>query len=142
MKKIIKTLFLTSLISMTSFTIYAKNIEQKVNFLQDSPHTNLTGKFQGYNDVRYRIYAKKGQILKFDINSLGNLAYVNIFAPGTKPGKDTALLIGSTVGFKGELILPADGDYIIQVYQMRNSARKNKTVKYNLDLELLNKVKK
>lgn len=142
MKKIIKTLFLTSLVSMTSFTIYAKNIEQKVNFLQGSPYTNLTGKFQGYDDVRYRIYAKKGQILKFDINSLGNLAYVNIFAPGTKPGKDTALLIGSTVGFKGELILPADGDYIIQIYQMRNSARKNKTVKYNLDLELLNKVKK
>lgn len=141
MKKIIKTLFLTTLISMTSFAIYAKNIEQKVNFLQSSPHTNLTGKFQGYDDVRYRIYAKKGQILKFDINSLGNLAYVNIFAPGTKPGKDKALLIGSTVGFKGELTLPADGDYIIQVYQMRNSARKNKTVKYNLDLELLNKVK-
>ncbi|MDQ9890186.1 PPC domain-containing protein [Acinetobacter pittii] len=142
MKKIIKTLFLTTLISTSSFTIYAKNIEQKVNFLQSSPHTTLTGKFQGYDDVRYRIYAKKGQILKFDINSLGNLAYINIFAPGKKPGKDNALLIGSTSGFKGELTLPVDGDYIIQVYQMRNSARKNKTVKYNLDLELLNNVKK
>ena len=142
MKKIIKTLLLAAFISTSAFTVYAKNVEQKVNFLQGSTHTNLTGKFQGYDDVRYRIYAKNGQILKFDINSLGNLAYVNIFAPGTKPGKDKALLIGSTVGFKGELILPADGDYIIQVYQMRNSARKNKTVKYNLDLELLNKVKK
>ena len=58
-----------------------------------------------------------------------------------KPGKDNALLIGSTIGFKGELTLPVDGDYIIQVYQMRNSARKNKTVKYTLDLELLSKVK-
>ncbi|NUF39354.1 DNA breaking-rejoining protein, partial [Acinetobacter lactucae] len=87
-------------------------------------------------------YAKNGQILKFDNNSLGNLAYVNIFSPGTKPGKDKALLIGSTVGFKGELTLPVDGDYTIQVYQMRNSARKNKTVKYNLDIQLLNKVKK
>lgn len=142
MKKVIRTLLLSTLISTTSFTIYAKNIEQKVNFLQGSPHTTLTGKFQGYDDVRYRVYAKKGQILKFNINSLGNLAYVNIFAPDTKPGKDNALLIGSTLGFKGELILPADGDYIIQVYQMRNSARKNKTVKYNLDLELLNNVKK
>jgi len=142
LKKIIKTLLLAAFISTSAFTVYAKNVEQKVNFLQGSTHTNLTGKFQGYDDVRYRIYAKNGQILKFDINSLGNLAYVNIFAPGTKPGKDKALLIGSTVGFKGELILPADGDYIIQVYQMRNSARKNKTVKYNLDLELLNKVKK
>lgn len=142
MKKIIKNLLLSTLISTTSFTVLAKNVEQKVNFLQGSTHTTLTGKFQGYNDVKYRIYAKNGQILKFNINSLSNLAYVNIFAPGKKPGKDNALLIGSTVGSKGELTLPVDGDYIVQVYQMRNSARKNKTVKYSLDVEILNKVKK
>ncbi|GAA5585884.1 inhibitor of g-type lysozyme [Acinetobacter calcoaceticus] len=142
MKKIIKTLLLSILISTTSLSALAKNIEQKVNFLQGSTHLTLTGKFQGYDDVKYRISAKNGQILRFNINSLGNLAYVNIFAPGKKPGKDNALLIGSTVGFKGELTLPVDGDYIIQVYQMRNSARKNKTVKYSLDIELLNKVKK
>lgn len=142
MKKIIKTLLLSTLISTTSLSALAKNIEQKVNFLQGSTHLTLTGKFQGYDDVKYRISAKNGQILRFNINSLGNLAYVNIFAPGKKPGKDNALLIGSTVGFKGELTLPVDGDYIIQVYQMRNSARKNKTAKYSLDIELLNKVKK
>jgi hypothetical protein len=142
LKKIIKTLLLSTLISTTSLSALAKNIEQKVNFLQGSTHLTLTGKFQGYDDVKYRISAKNGQILRFNINSLGNLAYVNIFAPGKKPGKDNALLIGSTVGFKGELTLPVDGDYIIQVYQMRNSARKNKTVKYSLDIELLNKVKK
>ncbi|URM42297.1 DNA breaking-rejoining protein [Acinetobacter sp. AS23] len=142
MKKIIKTLLLSTLISTASFTALAKNVEQKVNFLQGSTYTTLTGKFQGYDDVRYRLYAKNGQILKFNINSLGNLAYVNIFAPGKKPGKDKALLIGSTIGSKGELTLPVDGDYIVQVYQMRNSARKNKTVKYSLDIEILNKVKK
>jgi len=142
LEKIIKTLLLSTLISTTSFSVLAKNVEQKVNFLQGSTSTTLTGKFQGYDDVRYKVYAKNGQVLKFNINSLGNLAYVNIFAPGKKPGKDNALLIGSTVGSKGELALPVDGDYIIQVYQMRNSARKHKTVKYNLDVELLNKVKK
>jgi len=142
LKKIIKNLLLSTLISTISLSALAKNIEQKVNFLQGSTHLTLTGKFQGYDDVKYRISAKNGQILRFNINSLGNLAYVNIFAPGKKPGKDNALLIGSTVGFKGELTLPVDGDYIIQVYQMRNSARKNKTVKYSLDIELLNKVKK
>jgi len=142
LKKIIKTLLLSTLISTASFTVLAKNVEQKVNFLQGSTHTTLTGKFHSYDDVRYRFYAKNGQILKFNINSLGNLAYVNIFAPGKKPGKDKALLIGSTVGSKGELTLPVDGDYIVQVYQMRNSARKNKTVTYNLEIEILNKVKK
>ena len=133
---------LSTLISTASFTVLAKNVEQKVNFLQGSTHTTLAGKFQGYDDVRYRVYAKNGQILKFNINSLGNLAYVNIFAPGKKPGKDKALLIGSTVGSRGEITLPVDGDYIVQVYQMRNSARKNKSVKYSLDIEILNKVKK
>ncbi|WP_447500057.1 DNA breaking-rejoining protein [Acinetobacter oleivorans] len=142
MKKIIKTLLLSTLISTASFTVLAKNVEQKVNFLQGSTHTTLTGKFQGYDDVRYRVYAKNGQILKFNINSLGNLAYVNIFAPGKKPGKDKALLIGSTIGSKGELNLPVDGDYIVQVYQMRHSARKNKTVTYSLEIEILNKLKK
>ena len=142
MKNIIKTLLLSTCISITSLPILAKNIEQKVNFLQGSTNTTLTGKIQGYDDVKYRVYAKSGQILKFNINSLGNLANVNIFAPGKKPGKDKALLIGSTVGAQGELTLPVNGDYIVQVYQMHNSARKNKTVKYNLDIELLNKVKK
>jgi len=142
LEKIIKTLLLSTLISTTSFSVLAKNVEQKVNFLQGSTSTTLTGKFQGYDDVRYRISAKNGQVLKYNVNSLGNLAYVNIFSPGKKPGKDNALLIGSTIGLKGELTLQVDGDYIIQVYQMRNSARKNKTVKYSLDIELLNKVKK
>ncbi|NUF17374.1 DNA breaking-rejoining protein, partial [Acinetobacter lactucae] len=54
MKKIIKTLLLFTFISTTSFTIYSKNVKQKVNFLQGSTHTNLTGKFKGYDDVRYR----------------------------------------------------------------------------------------
>ncbi|PJG68608.1 DNA breaking-rejoining protein, partial [Acinetobacter seifertii] len=34
-------------------------------------------------------------------------------------------------------VLPVDGDYIIQVYQMRNSARKNRTVSFNLDLQIV-----
>ncbi|NUG13193.1 DNA breaking-rejoining protein, partial [Acinetobacter seifertii] len=37
----------------------------------------------------------------------------------------------------GEIVLPVDGDYIIQVYQMRNSARKNRKVSFNLDLQIL-----
>jgi hypothetical protein len=82
LKKIIKTLLLSTLISTTSLSALAKNIEQKVNFLQGSTPLTLTGKFQGYDDVKYRISAKNGQILRFNINSLSNLAYVNIFAPG------------------------------------------------------------
>ncbi len=138
MKRIIKILLLTGLIATLPLTVTAKNVENKVNFLKGSDQTTLTGKFQGYDDVRYRVFAKSGQVLKFNINSYSNLAYINVFAPGKKPGKDKALLVGSTMGSSGELVLPVDGDYIIQVYQMRNSARKNRTVSFSLDLQILN----
>lgn len=138
MKRIIKILLLTGLIATLPLTVTAKNVENKVSFLKGSDQATLTGKFQGYDDVRYRVFAKSGQFLKFNINSYSNLAYVNVFAPGKKPGKDKALLVGSTMGSSGELVLPVDGDYIIQVYQMRNSARKNRTVSFSLDLQILN----
>ncbi len=138
MKRIIKILLLTGLIATLPLTVTAKNVENKVSFLKGSDQATLTGKFQGYDDVRYRVFAKSGQVLKFNINSYSNLAYVNVFAPGKKPGKDKALLVGSTMGSSGELVLPVDGDYIIQVYQMRNSARKNRTVSFSLDLQILN----
>jgi len=138
MKRIIKILLLTGLIATLPLTVTAKNVENKVSFLKGSDQATLTGKFQGYDDVRYRVFAKSGQVLKFNINSYSNLAYINVFAPGKKPGKDKALLVGSTMGSSGELVLPVDGDYIIQVYQMRNSARKNRTVSFNLDLQILN----
>lgn len=138
MKKIIKILLLTGLIATLPLIVTAKNVENKVSFLKGSDQATLTGKFQGYDDVRYRVFAKSGQVLKFNINSYSNLAYINVFAPGKKPGKDKALLVGSTMGSSGELVLPVDGDYIIQVYQMRNSARKNRTVSFSLDLQILN----
>ncbi|MFX6482012.1 hypothetical protein ABTG06_09030, partial [Acinetobacter baumannii] len=73
--------------------------------------------------------------------SYGNLAYINIFAPGQKPGKDKPLFVGSTVGFSGEVTLPVDGDYIVQVYQMKKSAQRNRAVSFNLDLQILDNKK-
>ena len=31
--------------------------------------------------------------------------------------------MGSTVGFSGEVTLPVDGDYIVQVYQMKKARK-------------------
>ncbi|MFJ1315753.1 DNA breaking-rejoining protein, partial [Acinetobacter baumannii] len=102
---------------------------------------SLVGSEMCIRDRRYRVFAKSGQILKFNINSYGNLAYINIFAPGQKPGKDKPLFVGSTVGFSGEVTLPVDGDYIVQVYQMKKSAQRNRAVSFNLDLQILDNKK-
>jgi len=59
MKKNIKILLLTGLIATLPLTVVAKNVETKVSFLKGSDQTTLTGKFQGYDDVRYRVFAKQ-----------------------------------------------------------------------------------
>lgn len=58
MKKIIKILLLSSLISSIPLSVVAKNVETKVSFLKGSSQITLTGKFQGYDDVRYEFLQK------------------------------------------------------------------------------------
>lgn len=138
MKKPISILLLSTLFAFSSVSVLAKTSEQSISFLKGKDAATQAGSFTGYDDIQYKIYAKKGQTLKFNISSNNNLAYINIFAPGTKPGEDQAIVIGSTVGESGEIVLPANGEYTIQVYQMRNSARQNKTVNYKLYVQILN----
>ena len=138
MKKLINVAFLSVFVSLSSVSLLAKTTEQTISFSKGTNQKTQTGKFIGYDNVQYRIYAKKGQILKFKLTSNNNLANINMFSPGKKPGKDEAFFIGSIKGQEGEIALPSTGEYIFQVYQMRNSARKNRTVSFNLDLQIVN----
>jgi len=36
------------------------------------------------------------------------------------------------------VVLPSTGQYTLQVYQMRNTARRGKTVNFNVDIQILN----
>lgn len=59
--------------------------------------------------------------------------YLNIFVPGKRPG-DEAMFIGSQQGNHFEGTLPADGEYTVQVYLMRNAARQNEKANYTLEI--------
>ncbi|ENU21450.1 hypothetical protein F994_00017 [Acinetobacter bohemicus ANC 3994] len=137
MKKSIHIALLSIFVSFSSVSTFAKTTEQSITFTKGTNQKTQIGKFEGYDDVQYKIYAKKGQVLKFKVTSNNNLANMNIFSPGKKPGKDEAIFIGSTEGQVGEIILPSNGEYTIQVYQMRNSARQNKTVNFQLYVQIL-----
>lgn len=82
--------------------------------------------------AQYRLNAKAGQMMTVDFKSSNASAYFNI----TAKGADYALFNGSIMGnhFLGPL--PADGEYTVQVYLMRNAARRNEVANYNLSLSL------
>jgi hypothetical protein len=72
--------------------------------------------------------AKAGQNMSVALktNNLSN--YFNVLPPAS----EEALFIGSTSGNEWSGTLPADGEYTVRVYLMRNAARRNAKANYTL----------
>jgi hypothetical protein len=58
--------------------------------------------------------------------------YMNVWAPGS----DAAVFNGSSAGNEYAANLSASGDYAIQVYLMRNAARRSEGCRYRLTIEI------
>ncbi|CAM2967683.1 DNA breaking-rejoining protein [Acinetobacter celticus] len=138
MKNVFKTAILVTFVALSSTSVFAKIIENPIVFKKGSYGTNLKGTFKGDDEARYTLHAKAGQQLKFKIKSTKNLAYLNIYAPEDKPGSAEAILKGAIVGSTGEITLPETGQYTLQLYQMRNTARRGEIVNYNIELKIIN----
>ncbi|MDZ5636589.1 MULTISPECIES: hypothetical protein [unclassified Janthinobacterium] len=94
-------------------------------------HT-VKGKIKGYATAEYTLTGKAGQSLGVKLKTNQPSNYFNI----RQPGQDEALFIGSTSGNSYQAKLPADGEYTVQVYLMRNAARRNAVAAYTLDIGL------
>lgn len=73
-----------------------------------------------------------GQTMTVAITGSTN-ANFNVFAPGAIPGQAEALG-GGNVDTKWQGTLPKSGKYLIQVYQMRATARKGAKVPHSLSV--------
>lgn len=105
-----------------------------VSFEKGSSSATLEGSFSGYDSVNYTLSAKAGQSMTVQIAGSSN-ANFNVFKPGDEPGASTALGSGS-VGSDWTGALPADGEYKVQVYQMRASARRGTKVPYKITFRI------
>lgn len=83
---------------------------------------------QGRESVIYRFGASAGQRLTVSLRSNNRNAYFNLSAGyGGQP-----LHVGSMDGNRIRLVLPETGDYFIEVYLMRNAARRGEIADYSL----------
>jgi hypothetical protein len=87
---------------------------------------------KGNQTAEYTFNARAGQVLTVDFKPSKTSAYFNINAKGA----DSALFNGSIMGnhFLGPL--PVDGEYTVQVYLMRNAARRAEVANYALSVSL------
>ena len=103
---------------------------QAVEFAKGKSSAQLRGSIKGESDAEYTIDARAGQTLAVSVTSTNASLNFNI-----KPaGSQDAMFIGSVQGAKANVVLPADGVYVVQVYLMRNASRRNEGASYILDM--------
>jgi len=109
---------------------------QTVQFAKGATSAQLRGSIKGNASVDYKIDARAGQTLSVTMKPSNASNYFNINPPGSD---GAAMFIGSSQGAEATVMLPTDGIYVVQVYLMRNAARRNETSNYTLTVGVTGK---
>jgi hypothetical protein len=104
---------------------------QTVEISRKTPTVTLRGKIRGYDTAEYIVRLRQGQALSVSLQTNSRSNYVNITGPN-RAGE--ALFIGSRDGNRYRGTLPESGSYTIQVYLMRNAARRGERASYVLSV--------
>ncbi|MFO1306258.1 MAG: hypothetical protein U1F54_21235 [Burkholderiales bacterium] len=108
----------------------AATIESKpVQFAKGASSATVKGSIKGDKTIDYKLRARAGQTMAVKLVTSNGSNYFNVLRPGSK---DVAIFTGSSDGNEWSGALPADGEYTIRVYLMRNAARRNETANYTL----------
>lgn len=110
----------------------ARNVD--VHFPRGTSGTTIEDTISGYETVRYRLGVSAGQTMSVQLDSSNASNYFNI----TAPGASEALYNGSISGNGTSFVVPSSGSYSVDVYLMRNAARRNETSNYSLTLYVEN----
>lgn len=104
--------------------------ETVVLFAKGKSGSTVSGSIKGDQDHSYIVDARAGQTLTVVLKPTKGAPYINI----TAPGADSAMFIGSADGNRFSGPLTKSGRHVIQVYQMRASARRGELASYTLDI--------
>lgn len=134
MKHVIAVLALACL--LIGLAVSASGADQvttvPVHFAHHASSAKLKGHFTGYDSVHYTLDANAGQTVSVTLDGSSPASF-NVFKPGDEPGAAEAIGAGG-VGTPWQGTLPASGEYIVQVYQMRAQARRGEKVDFSIEL--------
>lgn len=130
--QLLRTTLLGLVIAGSPGLALAADQTQRVQFAPGATSTTLTGTVKGYDTARYLLGASGGQTMTVRLQAQNTSCYFNVAAPGA----EEALFNGSINGdsYNGEL--PASGDYSVDVYLMRNAARRDETCSFEITVSI------
>jgi hypothetical protein len=105
---------------------------ETVRFAAGASGAAVSGAITGYDGVNYLLGASAGQTMQVLFSPDNNSCYFNVLPPGSQ----TAIFNGSTSGNEFSSRLPTNGEYTVQVYMMRNAARRGETCRYQVSFEI------
>lgn len=103
---------------------------ERIEFARGAASKTIASSIRGYGVVRYVIKVEAGQKLNVSLKTNNPSNYFNV----TAPGAEAAAFVGSVSGNSFTIAAPSTGDYAVEVYLMRNAARRNAMANYTLSI--------
>lgn len=113
----------------------------RVVFPAGSIGTTIRATIEGAETILYRVSARKGQVLRVDLDATSGTIVFSVYAPGLGPGDApmarshvTGAMVPALNRFAGEL--PRDGDYTVAVTLVRTAADRGDRVPFTLGIRV------
>jgi len=103
---------------------------ERVQFAKGKSAKTIKGTLKGDQSRLFVVNLRAGQTMTVKLNSSNSSTYFNVTAPGAQQ----AMFIGSTSGNSMTEVVPSSGDYTIDLYLMRNAARRNETTSFTITI--------
>jgi hypothetical protein len=127
--------FLLVMAALTGFAgadAAAQDRTERVSFAAGASGTSVRGMIRGYDGVVYVLGAQAGQRMSVEMTTDNASAFFNIRPSGSAD----AIYNGSIDGNAASVTLPSGGDWVVQVYLMRNAARRGEVASYQLAISI------
>ncbi|WP_430389072.1 hypothetical protein [Blastomonas fulva] len=103
---------------------------ERVQFAKGASSKAIKGTIKGDQSRVFVVNLRAGQKVSVKLVSSNASANFNVTAPGAQQ----AMFIGSTSGASFQDTVPSSGDYKIDLFLMRNAARRNETANFTITI--------
>ena len=128
--KIFRTILIGITMALATPALADNVRHETVRFAAGTSGSTINSKIKGYDTVEYKVGVSAGQKMSVELDSKNGSLYFKV----TAPGASEAMYNSSVAGNGTSITIPSTGDYVIQVYLMRNAARREETAAYTLTL--------
>lgn len=103
---------------------------ERVQFAKGTSSKTIKGTIKGDQSRLFVVNLRAGQKVSVKLVTSNASNYFNVTAPGAQQ----AMFIGSSAGNSFQDTVPSSGDYTIDLYLMRNAARRNETANFTITI--------